>query len=175
MLSKIKLKPFDKGFIGRAKSSDRAPYRQIRRKSENRSSPVLQYRAHVLSPNFNVLSTLQSVARLHVCQRASFSSAAAESVNQFAVKFPTTDCCNDHNTGNSTGPLSCECPTTVQFPVNSSTVTIKGSIRWERVAQTNNKHNPIITTNNAHDAIAINLDMAIRGPAGNAGVLKSLG
>lgn len=37
MLSKIKLKPFDKGFIGRAKSSDRAPYRQIRRKSENRS------------------------------------------------------------------------------------------------------------------------------------------
>lgn len=37
MLSKIKLEPFDKGFIGRAKSSDRAPYRQMRRKPENRS------------------------------------------------------------------------------------------------------------------------------------------
>ena len=37
MLSKIKIKPFDRGFIGAAKESDRAPYRQIKRKPSNRS------------------------------------------------------------------------------------------------------------------------------------------
>lgn len=37
MLSKIKIGPFDKGFIGAAKNTNRAPYREKMRKAENRS------------------------------------------------------------------------------------------------------------------------------------------
>ena len=37
VLSKIKIKPFNKGFIGEGKNSDRAPYREKKRKSENKS------------------------------------------------------------------------------------------------------------------------------------------
>lgn len=37
MLPKVKIRPFDRGFIGVAKNTDKAPYREKARKAENRS------------------------------------------------------------------------------------------------------------------------------------------
>ena len=53
--------------------------------------------------------------------------------------------------------------------------TMNGSTRWDRTAHSNNAHMNITSKNITHDAIAINRDMAMDRPAGNAGASKSLG
>lgn len=52
---------------------------------------------------------------------------------------------------------------------------MNGSTLFDLTAHNNKPDAKIISTNNTHEAIAINLDTAILGPAGKAGVLKLLG
>ena len=141
----------------------------------NNSSPAAQYKAHFFSPYFRLLLTPQSSIRSHDCHSASFIMASSEILNQLAAKFTTTDCCIKFTAEYCRGAFPCECPTTVQAPVNLSIETINGSIRWDRTAHNNKTHAKIITTNNTHDAIPIKRDITIREPAGKPGVSKSLG